>query len=117
MHRARPAAGDQERSESDRSVSRGLKYCQFPIADFQLAIEDGKLAINSMLSLQNVSVNYGAIEALTGISMHVNEGEVVTLIGANGAGKTTTLRTITGLLQPRDGKITFEEEDISGKPT
>ena len=49
---------------------------------------------------ENVSVNYGAIEALTGVSMHV-EGEVVTLIGANGAGKTTTLRTITGLLQPR----------------
>src|SRR6185312_5699873 len=70
-----------------------------------------------MLSLQNVSVNYGAIEALTGISLHVQQGEVVTLIGANGAGKTTTLRTITGLLSPRSGNITFEEEDISGKPT
>ena len=70
-----------------------------------------------MLSLDNVSVNYGAIEALTGISLHVQQGEVVTLIGANGAGKTTTLRTITGLLQPRSGKITFEKEDISGKPT
>jgi branched-chain amino acid transport system ATP-binding protein len=70
-----------------------------------------------MLTLDNVSVNYGAIEALTGISMHVDAGEVVTLIGANGAGKTTTLRTITGLLQPRDGKITFEGEDISGRPT
>jgi branched-chain amino acid transport system ATP-binding protein len=70
-----------------------------------------------MLTLDNVSVNYGAIEALTGISLHVQQGEVVTLIGANGAGKTTTLRTITGLLQPRTGKITFEKEDISGKPT
>ena len=70
-----------------------------------------------MLTLDNVSVNYGAIEALTGISMHVEAGEVVTLIGANGAGKTTTLRTITGLLQPRDGKITFEGEDIGGRPT
>jgi branched-chain amino acid transport system ATP-binding protein len=70
-----------------------------------------------MLTLDNVSVNYGAIEALTGISMHVDKGEVVTLIGANGAGKTTTLRTITGLLQPRDGKITFEGEDIGGRPT
>jgi branched-chain amino acid transport system ATP-binding protein len=70
-----------------------------------------------MLSLENVSVNYGAIEALTGISMHVEKGEVVTLIGANGAGKTTTLRTITGLLEPRDGRITFEGEDISGKAT
>jgi len=70
-----------------------------------------------MLSLHNVSVNYGAIEALTDISLHVQQGEVVTLIGANGAGKTTTLRTITGLLQPRTGKVVFEEEDISGKPT
>jgi branched-chain amino acid transport system ATP-binding protein len=70
-----------------------------------------------MLALDNVSVNYGAIEALTGISLHVESGEVVTLIGANGAGKTTTLRTITGLLQPREGKITFEGEDISGRAT
>jgi branched-chain amino acid transport system ATP-binding protein len=70
-----------------------------------------------MLALENVSVNYGAIEALTGISMRVERGEVVTLIGANGAGKTTTLRTITGLLQPRQGRITFEGEEISGKPT
>jgi branched-chain amino acid transport system ATP-binding protein len=70
-----------------------------------------------MLKLDNVSVNYGAIEALTGISMHVEAGEVVTLIGANGAGKTTTLRTITGLLSPREGKITFEGEDISGRAT
>src|SRR5882672_2580729 len=71
----------------------------------------------SMLSLENVSVNYGAIEALTGISMHVAEGEVVTLIGANGAGKTTTLRTITGLLEPTTGKIVYEGAEIGGKPT
>jgi branched-chain amino acid transport system ATP-binding protein len=70
-----------------------------------------------MLNLDNVSVNYGAIEALTGISLHVEQGEVVTLIGANGAGKTTTLRTITGLLIPRAGKVSFEGEDISGRPT
>lgn len=70
-----------------------------------------------MLILENVSVNYGAIEALTGISLHVEKGEVVTLIGANGAGKTTTLRTITGLLQPRAGKVSYEGEDISGRPT
>ena len=70
-----------------------------------------------MLTLNNVSVSYGAIEALRGISMHVEKGEVVTLIGANGAGKTTTLRTITGLLEPTQGSITFEGEDIAGKPT
>jgi branched-chain amino acid transport system ATP-binding protein len=72
---------------------------------------------DAMLTLDNVSVNYGAIEALRGISMRVEKGEVVTLIGANGAGKTTTLRTITGLLSPREGTVTFEGEDISGKAT
>jgi branched-chain amino acid transport system ATP-binding protein len=70
-----------------------------------------------MLTIENISVNYGAIEALTGVSMHVERGEVVTLIGANGAGKTTTLRTITGLLEPREGHIIFEDEEISGVAT
>src|SRR6185503_17215683 len=70
-----------------------------------------------MLVLDNVSVSYGAIEALRGISMRVEQGEVVTLIGANGAGKTTTLRTITGLLEPREGSITFEGDEIGGKAT
>jgi branched-chain amino acid transport system ATP-binding protein len=70
-----------------------------------------------VLTLENVSVNYGAISALTGISMHVEQGEVVTLIGANGAGKSTTLRTITGLLSPQSGRVLFEGEDISGKAT
>src|SRR5687768_10326705 len=70
-----------------------------------------------MLTIENIYVNYGAIEALTGISMHVEQGEVVTLIGANGAGKTTTLKSITGLLEPRKGRIVYEGEDIGGKPT
>ena len=70
-----------------------------------------------MLVLENVSVNYGAIEALTGISMRVNQGEVVTLIGANGAGKTTTLRTITGLLEPTRGRVVYEGKTISGMAT
>src|SRR5215216_6886153 len=70
-----------------------------------------------MLTLENISVSYGAIKALKGVSMHVEQGEVVTLIGANGAGKTTTLRTITGLLSPTEGRILFEGQEISGKPT
>jgi len=70
-----------------------------------------------MLTIENISVNYGAINALKGVSMHVEQGEVITLIGANGAGKTTTLRTITGLLAPREGRIVFEGEDISAAPT
>lgn len=70
-----------------------------------------------MLTLENVSVSYGAIEALTDINLHVDQGEVVTLIGANGAGKTTTLRTITGLLEPREGRVMYEGKQISGVPT
>jgi len=70
-----------------------------------------------MLVLENVSVNYDAIEALTDISLAVNQGEVVTLIGANGAGKTTTLRTITGLLNPRKGRVMYEGKQISGMAT
>lgn len=70
-----------------------------------------------MLTLENVSVSYGAIEALTGITLTVEKGEVVTLIGANGAGKTTTLRTITGLLEPSNGRVMYEGDQISGMPT
>jgi branched-chain amino acid transport system ATP-binding protein len=70
-----------------------------------------------MLTLENVSVNYGAIEALTDINLQINQGEVVTLIGANGAGKTTTLRTITGLLEPKQGRVMYEGKEISGMAT
>lgn len=70
-----------------------------------------------MLVLENVSVNYGAIEALNGINLTVEQGEVVTLIGANGAGKTTTLRTVTGLLEPKKGRVMYEGKDISGYAT
>ncbi len=70
-----------------------------------------------MLTLENISVNYDAIEALTDISLHVEQGEVVTLIGANGAGKTTTLRTITGLLEPKEGRVMYEGKEISGVAT
>jgi branched-chain amino acid transport system ATP-binding protein len=69
-----------------------------------------------MLTLNNVNVFYGAIHALHDVSLSVNAGEVVTLIGANGAGKSTTLRAITGLIAPRSGRITFEGQDIAGIP-
>jgi branched-chain amino acid transport system ATP-binding protein len=67
----------------------------------------------SILVIDNIHTYYGKIQALKGISVEVEEGEIVTLIGANGAGKTTTLRTISGLLQPRHGTILFEGEDLS----
>jgi branched-chain amino acid transport system ATP-binding protein len=67
-----------------------------------------------MLTLENVNVYYGGIHALRDVSLTVNQGEVVTLIGANGAGKSTTLRAITGLLSPRRGRVLFEGTDITG---
>jgi branched-chain amino acid transport system ATP-binding protein len=70
-----------------------------------------------MLTLQNISSGYGAIQALKGINLHVEKGEIVTLIGANGAGKSTTLRTITGLVQARNGDILFEGKRLNDTPT
>ena len=66
-----------------------------------------------MLTVENIHVYYGAIHAIKGISFDVNEGEVVALIGANGAGKSTTLQTVSGIMHPRSGKITFLGEDIT----
>ena len=69
---------------------------------------------NTVLSVDSVHTFYGQIEALKGISLNVEEGEIVTLIGANGAGKSTTLNTISGLLSPREGTIDLNGETISG---
>jgi branched-chain amino acid transport system ATP-binding protein len=66
-----------------------------------------------MLEVDNIHTYYGNIQALKGISLTVEEGEIVTLIGANGAGKTTTLRTICGLLRPRQGQVTLEGENLA----
>ena len=71
----------------------------------------------SMLKVTDLKVSYGGIEALKGISFSVEQGQIVTLIGANGAGKSTTLRTISGLVKPASGKIEFEGSDITGKDT
>jgi branched-chain amino acid transport system ATP-binding protein len=70
-------------------------------------------ASETMLELRDVSVNYGGIQALQGVNLSVNAGEIVTLIGANGAGKSTTLRTISRLLNPRAGRIIYEGRDIT----
>ena len=69
-----------------------------------------------MLRVENLNVYYGAIHALQGISFNVEEGEIVTLIGANGAGKSTTLRTISGLLRSRTGSVSLKGENISTMP-
>ncbi len=70
---------------------------------------------NSFLRIENLKVNYGGIEAVKGIDIDVPKGKIVTLIGANGAGKSSTLRTISGLIKPKSGKIIFEGEDITAK--
>ncbi|AGM99299.1 ABC transporter ATP-binding protein [Streptococcus iniae] len=70
----------------------------------------------SMLQIKNLTINYGAIEAVKDVSFHVEEGEVVTLIGANGAGKTSILRTISGLVRPKSGSISFLGQDIQKLP-
>ncbi len=69
-----------------------------------------------MLKVHNLDVSYGPIRALKGISFEVKEGEIVTLIGANGAGKSTTLRTISNLIKPKGGSITFLNEDLLSVP-
>ena len=66
-----------------------------------------------MLEVKDLCVNYGAVQALTGISLRVTDGEIVSLIGANGAGKTTTLRTITGLEKAASGTIVFDGHDLT----
>lgn len=66
-----------------------------------------------MLNVENIDVFYGHIHALKDVSFHVNEGEIVALIGANGAGKSTTLKTVSGMMHPKNGKITFLDKDIT----
>jgi branched-chain amino acid transport system ATP-binding protein len=73
---------------------------------------DGSL----LLTLAGVNAYYGRLHILKGLSMHVNSGDIVALLGANGAGKTTALRVISGLLKPSSGKIVFDGHDIGGKP-
>ena len=69
----------------------------------------------TILKIEDLQVRYGGIEAVKGISFDVQQGQIVTLIGSNGAGKSSTLRTISGLVKPSGGKITFQGEDITGK--
>ena len=70
----------------------------------------------SLLKVDDIHVYYGAIHAIKGVSFEVNEGEIVTLIGANGAGKSTTLNTVAGLLRPRSGSITFDGKNMANIP-
>lgn len=70
----------------------------------------------SMLKVDDLHVHYGSIHAIKGISFDVNQGEIVTLIGANGAGKSTTLNTVAGLLKPTSGSVVFEDNSLVGTP-
>lgn len=70
----------------------------------------------AMLEVKDLEVYYGVIQAIKGISFHVDKGEIIALIGANGAGKTTTLHTVTGLISPKNGHVLFEGKDITKVP-
>ena len=72
--------------------------------------------MNPILKVDDINVYYGSIHAIKGVSFEVNEGEIVTLIGANGAGKSTTLNTVAGLLKPRSGLITFDGKQLNAVP-
>ena len=72
--------------------------------------------MSNLLKVENLHVYYGSIHAIKGISFEVNEGEIVTLIGANGAGKSTTLNAVAGLLKPRSGSILLHDQSIAGVP-
>ncbi len=69
-----------------------------------------------LLTVSNIDVSYGAVKALRGVSLSVEKGEILTLIGANGAGKTTTLRAVSGLVRPKAGSVMFDGADIAGVP-
>jgi branched-chain amino acid transport system ATP-binding protein len=73
--------------------------------------------VKKMLKIRNLDVAYGKLTVLRRVSLHINSGEIVTIIGANGAGKTTLLKTITGLVRARDGEIFFKGQDIGRFPT
>ena len=70
----------------------------------------------SMLKVEGLNVYYGSIHAIKGVSFEVNQGEIVTMIGANGAGKSTTMNTVAGLLKPKSGSIIFEDHDVTTTP-
>jgi branched-chain amino acid transport system ATP-binding protein len=70
----------------------------------------------ALLQLSSITADYGGLQALRGVSLHANEGEITALLGANGAGKSTILNVICGLLPPRSGRVVFSDEDITGTP-
>ena len=72
--------------------------------------------MSTILKVDDINVYYGSIHAIKGISFEVNEGEIVTLIGANGAGKSTTLNTVAGLLKSSTGSVTFMDQDLAKVP-
>jgi ABC-type branched-subunit amino acid transport system ATPase component len=101
-----------------RRRSRNLKVSEAYLgAEQQRISQKSRGALNrsdkmAMLEVENIHSYYGNIHALKGVSLTVDKGEIVTLIGGNGAGKTTTLRTITGIMKPREGKVSLEGENL-----
>src|SRR5204862_4267260 len=107
-HRARP------RPEDHRGCAR--EGTHGPAGDRGLPRETGLRPTVALLEVDDIHTYYGNIQALKGVSLTVDEGEIVTMLGSNGAGKSTTLRSISGLTPPRRGAIRFGGEDISQVP-
>src|SRR5207249_2986991 len=96
-----------------RPDGRGPRPCGRGARDWRRRLMS-RFTNGAILVVENLVVAYGAVEAVHGVSLEVGQGEIVTLIGANGAGKTTTLRTISGLLKPKSGRVIYRGEEISG---
>ena len=97
-------------------MARHLTFSTIPELSPHILANNNEAHKMSLLTIENLEVFYGVINAIKGISFEVNEGEIIALIGANGAGKTTILNTITGLVPAKSGSIKFEDKDLLKTP-
>lgn len=109
-----PAADPQRLASDVRDSTRLVTDARRELSQRRMAVDPHSQS--SLLVLENLHVYYGNIHALKGVSLHVDQGEIVTIIGCNGAGKSTTLKTISGLLRPRRGDVLHKRELISTMP-
>ena len=97
-------------------MARHLTFSKIPELSPHILANNKEAHKMSLLTIENLEVFYGVINAIKGISFEVNEGEIIALIGANGAGKTTTFNMISGYYAPTRGKVIFDGQEIQGKP-
>ena len=120
-HDMKVVMGVSEHITCSTTARRSPRACPQEIRDNERVVEaylgkQGGHGMSTLLEVNDIHTFYGNIEALKGISLTVEEGEIVTLIGSNGAGKSTTLRSISGLTPPREGSIKFDGNEIGETP-